>query len=179
MQAIAFSSSSMCTLQRVVLRSSRQRAVLHMTDSNVMGDVLDSYKGLLESKSLSDLVKKDNIFRIHSVGALGFGSLLLLFPGLLLSFNPQMDFAYRQWSIFILAVAYITFKAPTLPKETKEMLATTYMIMCGSECFLYINDIVFNFNPLSLIIDGFSLAVFAALAYGYFASGLTNFSKKA
>lgn len=65
-----------------------------------------------KSSIVEELVSGDGIFKIHSIGATLFGSVLLFFPQILMEGNAIAEFAYQQWSIFILAIAAITFLAP-------------------------------------------------------------------
>jgi hypothetical protein len=135
-------------------------------------------------KSLGDvkeLVKGENMFRIHSVGAAFFGALLLLFPDILISSGPIASFAYRQWSVFILTVAFITYKAPSLEsQEAKQLLASAFCGMCAGETMLYTRELLttaVGHAPANvLLIDAVSFAVFAGIAAGYYASGLTSFN---
>ena len=126
---------------------------------------------------LDDLVKGDKIFKLHSVGAAFFGSTLLLAPDLIIQSGPIAAFAYQQWSLFILAVAYITYNAHSLNKDAKTLLSNAYFGMCSAEAALYLFEILRTLfrTPFNvLVVDLSSLAVFSFLALGYWRSGNTS-----
>ena len=133
------------------------------------------------TKPINKYFENDNIFRIHSLGATAFGSTLLFFPGLLSisGVNPILNLAYQQWSIFILAVAVITFNAPSLDEKSKTLLSRTFFAMCSGESLLYLSDMARSlaiFTPFTFFIDFGSFLVFSFLAYGYFVSGSMKLS---
>lgn len=165
-----------------VYRSSRALQLRSLRLATASSDDL-SLEAFTSVKSLEDvnkLVEGSKIFKIHSVAAGVFGTLLLLFPDLLLGSGPVAAFAYQQWSLFILAVSYITNKAIDLEDvKAKEMLATAFFVMCSGETLLYLKEILSTLGRIPIVvylIDISSLFVFAALAYGYYSSGLTSFS---
>ncbi len=126
----------------------------------------------LEESQISGLLKGDTIFRIHSIGALSFGMLLLLLPDFMQFNNPLLNFSYQQWSIFILAVSYITFKAPELQQEAKLLLSSTFRVMCLGETFLYLIHFFTSighpyYSFMAFIVDAVSFAVFGFLTLGY------------
>ena len=133
-----------------------------------------------ELDGLDGLVAGDKIFKVHSIGAAFFGGTLLLAPDLIIQSGPIAAFAYQQWSLFILAVAYITYYAPSLDKNAKTLLANAYFGMCTAEAGLYLFEtlrMLFR-TPLNvLLVDVSSLAVFTFLAVGYWRSGNTSLSK--
>ena len=134
---------------------------------------------VLDLKQIDELVEGDKIFKLHSLGAAFFGGTLLLFPDVILQSGPIASFAYQQWSLFILTVAYITYNAPTLGKDGKTLLANAYCAMCSAEAALYLFEILRTLfrTPINIFaIDMSSLAVFAFLALGYWRSGNTSLS---
>ena len=134
----------------------------------------------VDLKQIDELVEGDKIFKLHSVGAVFFGITLLFFPDVILKGGPIASFAYQQWSIFILAVAYITYNVPA-DKHAKTLLANTFCGMCSAEALLYTIDILRTLfrTPINIfVIDVSSLAVFAFLALGYLRSGNTSLGQE-
>mmetsp|Transcript_1505 Transcript_1505/g.2484 ORF Transcript_1505/g.2484 Transcript_1505/m.2484 type:complete len:190 (+) Transcript_1505:37-606(+) len=166
----AFSISS-----RVLLKKS-----LSATDTAVRalsGDEFTEIRGKFEN-----LVEGDKIFRVHSVAAGGFGSLLLLKPTLFFAAG-LLAFAYQSWAIFILMVSYLSYQAPNLDAEAKQVIARGFFVMLAGESLLYFSDLVFHIglyllSPFTFVITLSSLAVFSALAYGYYISGTTGWKLK-
>lgn len=129
---------------------------------------------LLNNIKIDSLVKGDNIFRTHSAGATFLGTTLLLFPQAYMTNNAIAEFAYQSWSLFILAVAALTFFAPSLEDSAKTLLARVLGTMCVAETCLYINELVTKRNLLAgglLTATLLSIFAFAFLAFGYVASG--------
>ncbi len=134
----------------------------------------------VDLKQIDELVEGDKIFKLHSAGAAFFGITLLLIPDVILKSGPIASFAYQQWSIFILAVAYITYNVPA-DKHVKTLLANTFCGMCSAEALLYTIEILRTLfrTPINiLVVDVSSLAVFAFLAVGYWRSGNTSLSQE-
>lgn len=129
-----------------------------------------------EGFDIDKFVAGDAIFRIHSAGAASFGLLLLFSDAINFTHDPITGAAYKQWAFFILAVANITFNAPSLDKDAKVLLARTFFAMCLGESIFYVENIITKFPvyltvPSVLIATLGSLGVFGFLTYGYFKSG--------
>ena len=141
---------------------------------------LDSLISIESLDDVKKLMEGEKVFKVHSVVAGLFGTILLLFPDLLLGSGPVAAFAYQQWSLFILTVSFITNAATELKDDkAKEILATAIFAMCAGETALYTKEILSTFGRIPFfvyMIDFSSLFVFAFLAYGYYSSGLTSFS---
>ena len=121
--------------------------------------------------------KGDKIFKFHSAGAFFFGSTLLLAPDVMIQSGPIAAFAYQQWSLFILAVAYITYNAPSLNKDAKTLLSNAYFGMCSAETALYLFEIARTLfrTPFNvLIVDLSKSSSISLLALGYWRSGNTS-----
>lgn len=141
--------------------------------------------------SVKEIVKDDNIFRLHSVSAGLFGSFLLFKSDLLASLivnsgalkagqEATIIYAYQQWAIFILAISAITFSATSFESNAKQVLRRVIGSMCASEALLSGSNIVLydlRYNPVFSIIDAITGGVFLILAYGYFVAETTS-SKK-
>ena len=147
-----------------------------------------SFTRRISSEDLAYMVKDrddlgsegDMIFKVHSAGAAIFGSTLLLAPDVIIQSGPIAAFAYQQWSLFILAVAYITYNAPSLNKDAKTLLSNAYFGMCSAEAVLYLFEIsrtLFRTPFNILIVDLSSLVVFSLLAFGYWRSGNTSLNR--
>mmetsp|Transcript_25827 Transcript_25827/g.37063 ORF Transcript_25827/g.37063 Transcript_25827/m.37063 type:complete len:186 (-) Transcript_25827:138-695(-) len=120
-----------------------------------------------------DLLQGDNMFKVHSLCATSFGLSLLLFPNVFLPMSDgTSSFICREWSIFILAVAVITFNAPNMEYKTKQLLARTYASMCAAESILQLNSMALSiFNMKSFIVDAVTFAAFGFITFGYIYSG--------
>ena len=130
--------------------------------------------------SLEETVNGDKVFKIHSIAASGFGSLLLFYPNAVSFGDPASAFALQMWSIFILAVSVITFNASNLEEKSKKLLAQVYFWMCLSEAILTLTDIVRTIQlnlPKYALVDIGSLGAFAFIAYLYWLSGATGYNE--
>lgn len=160
------------------LQPSSQLRVQHSLALQSGSDSEFSIEDLSRVKSLEDaklLVSNNgNIFKIHSLLATFFGAGLLLFPDAILGSGPA-SFAYQQWSVFILAVAYLTKNAGDLDSKAQQLLARAFFVMCSAEALLYFREILTTIGRIPFqvyAIDISSLIVFLGLALGYFFSGL-------
>jgi hypothetical protein len=68
------------------------------------------------------------IFKVHSITAAVFGSLLVLAPGIISGGNGFLENAYSAWGVFILAVAYLTYKAPKQSPDVQVLFQALYVI---------------------------------------------------
>lgn len=133
----------------------------------------------LQLQRLNDIVKDDNIFRIHFFSASFFGGALLLVPNLLPGSNVLTEAIYQSWSLFILAVAAIAFKAPSFPGEVKQWLRVVFGTMLGGEFLLSTKSIFSSatagfLTPYTFTVDAVSAFVFLALSLGYLAAENAN-----
>ena len=122
---------------------------------------------------LSDVVQDDNIFRIHFASASFFGGALLLVPHLLPGNNVLTEAIYQSWSLFILAVAAIAFKAPSFPADVKQWLRLVLGTMLGGEFLLSVKSIATGasagiLTPYALSVDAVSAVIYLSLSVGYF-----------
>jgi hypothetical protein len=162
------------------LQSSSQLRVQHSLALQPRSDSELSIEDLSRVKSLEDakLLVSNNgtIFKIHSLLATFFGAGLLLFPDAILGGSgPVASFAYQQWAVFILAVAYVTKSAGDLDSKAQQLLARAFFVMCSAEALLYTKEILTTIGRIPFqvyAIDISSLIVFLGLALGYFFSGL-------
>jgi hypothetical protein len=120
------------------------------------------------TEQLKGVFEGEKIFKVHSLTAGLFGTFLVLAPSLIGYGNQVLEQAYSSWGIFILAVSYLTYSAPTLDSSAQQLLARTFAIMVAAETLLYTKDLLFRLpgillSPSDLLLTGGSLAVFTGL----------------
>ena len=122
-----------------------------------------------------EILRGDNMFKVHSVCAISFGLPLLLIPKVLLPFTDAISgFVCQEWSIFIITVAFIAFNAPNTEFKTKQLLARAFASMCLAECILLLNNMVSTLQMLNMrifIVDAVTLVAFGFIVFGYVYSG--------
>ena len=133
----------------------------------------------LQLQQLDDIVKEDNIFRIHFFSASFFGAALLLVPNLMPGANVLTEEVYQSWSLFILAVAAIPFKAPSFPAAVKQWLRIVFGTLLGGEFLLTMKSIFFTsaaglLSSYIFTVYAVSAFVFLALSLGYLAAERAN-----